>query len=38
MKQLKLKLSDRVVIYTVNGNMLAGRAFWMLEAYGHKNV
>ena len=38
MKHLRVKLSDQVVFYTNAGNMQAGRAYWMLKAYGHKNV
>ena len=38
MKQLNVKLSDKVVFYTENGNMLACRGYWMLKAFGHKNV
>lgn len=38
MKLLKVKLSDRVVLYNTNGTLEATRAYFMFTAFGHKNV
>ena len=38
MKQLGIKLSDKVIFYHNTGSMWSSRAFWMLKAYGHKQV
>ena len=38
MKQMKIKLSDRVIFYCHEGNIWAARAYWMFKAFGHKKV
>lgn len=38
MKMLKVKLSDRVIVYDCKGTFSSPRLYWMLIAYGHKNV
>ena len=38
MKALKVKITDRVVVYNVTGNINAARVYWMFKAFGHQNV
>ena len=38
MKALKIKLSDRVVLYNQGSNVQACRVYWMFKTYGHPNV
>lgn len=38
MKALKVKLTDKVVIYDHKGTLQSTRLYWMFKAFGHQNV
>ena len=38
MKNLNVKISDRVVVYENKGTLWSSRVYWMFRVYGHQNV
>ena len=38
MKANRIRLSDRLVLYDHKGTLLSTRAYWLLYAFGHRNM
>ncbi|RMF89634.1 MAG: sulfurtransferase, partial [Methanobacteriota archaeon] len=38
LSRLGINRDDTIVVYDLNGNVLAGRMYWVLKYYGHRDV